>query len=130
MLLIVFWMIITFVTKYYELFIINNWSIILLSDIATLLGCLSIWLLYDFLDDKVQFKSYKVFSYGFFIFATHGIPILLLKKAESAFLVLNNEKLLILYFVNFLVITISAIFIGRFLKANFEKFYLFTTGNR
>ncbi|TGV03953.1 acyltransferase family protein [Flavivirga rizhaonensis] len=130
LLLLLLWISISTIAKYYELFIVNDWKIILLSDVGALLGCIAIWSLYDIIEDKIQFKSHEVFSYGFFIYATHGIPLLLLKKVETAFFILDDKKLFILYFINFLITTVFIILIAKFLKKTFPKFYFFTTGNR
>jgi Acyltransferase family len=116
-------------------FDINNqnnqlWYIVLISNITTIVGVISVWSLYDYLDNKFDFKYKEIYSYGFIIYATHGIPILLLKEATVAILHPSKWQLLGLYIFNFTITIITCLYFGKMLKKKLPRFYQFVTGNR
>lgn len=102
----------------------------LIKNLLILLGCLSCWLLYDVLDKKFNFKYKGIYAFGFFIYAVHGIPILILKKAVLSYFSLSQIQLIALYFFSFIFITIFCIVIAYLLKKYTPKLYYLSTGNR
>ena len=109
---------------------INLWYVNLISNITTIVGVISFWSLYDHLNNRFHFKNHEIFSYGFIIYATHGIPILLLKQAIISFLNPTKWQLLFYYILTFIIIILSCLFFGIIMKKFMPKLYSFTTGNR
>lgn len=106
------------------------WSLSLINHIMILWGCLTCWVIYDLLDKTYNFQYKKIYAYGFFLFATHGILIVLLTKAILSFFQLNSLGHLLLYILSFLFITTFCIGGGYVFKKIAPKFYYFSTGNR
>ena len=125
------WVVLEFLLLYFEVnFIGKSWVTKLITNLLIILGCLSCWSLYDILDDKYDFKYRKVYTYGFFIYATHGIPIIFFKKFVISKMGLTGYQLYFFYLFTFALITTLCIMLGVFTKKFLPKFYNFTTGNR
>nr|WP_299343586.1 acyltransferase family protein [Allomuricauda sp.] len=128
--LILIWIVSSAIAKYFELYYQEAWAIRLLADLSALIGCIAMWGLYDLMDKTRQFKFHDIFTYGFFIYATHGVPILFLKKIFDAFFDLTDYQLLLLYLVNFVITAAICLVFGYYLKKIAPRFYFFSTGNR
>jgi fucose 4-O-acetylase-like acetyltransferase len=129
--LVIFWFILSGVLIILELKYGNDiWQMNLLSKFTTIIGCLSIWTTYDFFDKKYKFEYKEVYSFGFFIYATHGIPILLLKKTFINIFEPTNLELLLFYSGSFIAVSWVCILIGKVVKKLVPNLYFFTTGNR
>jgi len=109
---------------------VKTWPIRLISNVATAIGVISVWSLYDYFDDRFHFQQHSVFSYGFIIYAMHGIPILYLKEALVKFFEPSKPMALVFYVVSFTSVILVCLFFGMMLKKLSPKIYLFTTGNR
>lgn len=125
------WIILSGFMLYLEAYFIEiSWVTKLIKNLLILLGCFSCWLLYDVLDKKFNFKYKSIYAFGFFIYAVHGIPILILKKAVLSYFSLSQIQLIALYFFSFIFITILCIVIAYLLKIYIPKLYYLSTGNR
>lgn len=108
----------------------NIWYFRLINNVNALIGCLGVWSIYDHLDKKVSFEYKKVYSYGFWVYAIHGIAILYFKDTIVKLLFLNNLQLLLLYFFTIFIFIVVTIYSGILVKKYFPKSYAFVTGNR
>ncbi len=131
LLLVVFWLILNIISLYNvkDPFIIKIVSRGL-NIFKDLVGCVSLWYLYDFLNFKKQWSNYKFYNYSFFIFAFHGIPTLILVKASIA---LSKENSLLLFMSYIIIISsmvIISILIGMGVKKMFPNLYNVLVGSR
>lgn len=108
----------------------KQWYFKLLSNITTLIGCVSMWSLYDHLDSRYSFKYHKVFAYGFIIYATHGIPILLLKEGFVSVFQPDGLISLLFYFASIALTILGCIFFGMLFKKMAPNLYSVVTGSR
>jgi hypothetical protein len=129
--LIFIWLVINLVSVY------NDKQNILLPDfvivfdfIRNLLGCFAFWGMYDFLNERKQWINFKFYNYSFFIFAFHGIPVLLFVKLSMALFKDDSLSLFIAYIVVAPVTIISSILIGTWLKIIFPNLYKVLVGSR
>ena len=97
--------------------------------IKDIVGCLAVWYMYDFFNQKEQWKNYSFYQYSFFIFAFHGIPTAILVKLSQVFK--NNEYLTFLAYVSIIILIVMiSIFTGNLIKRSMPQFYRLVTGNR
>ena len=106
------------------------WYFKLGSNLVTLLGCGAMLVLYDYLDNRYNFSYKKIFAYGFIIYATHGIPILLFKEAFVSIFKPNDWESLLFYFVSIITIVATCIGFGMIFRKISPTFYAVVTGNR
>jgi hypothetical protein len=92
-------------------------------------GLLFVWLLYDKLKlDKKNCYLKKYYSYSFFIFVMHGLPINMLERFEQKLWFINELGLL--YILNPIIIVTMCIITARFCQRNFNGVYKILTGHR
>lgn len=106
------------------------WYFRFINNLNALIGCLGVWLIYDHLDRKVNFEYKSIYSYGFWVYAIHGIAILYFKDTIVKLLFLSNLQLLFLYFFTIFIFFVVTIYLGVLFKKYFPKSYAFVTGNR
>ncbi|KQR91849.1 hypothetical protein ASG01_12650 [Chryseobacterium sp. Leaf180] len=94
-----------------------------------LVGCFSIWLLYDFFNSKKQWNNFDFYNRSFFIFAVHGIPTMIIVQLSKKFLV-NQYLLFAMFIITPIIVTLISIFIGSVLKSKTPKLYNIITGYR
>lgn len=108
----------------------NLWYNRFLNNITALIGCVSIWSLYDYFDDRMHFKRHNLFAFGFIVYACHGIPILLLKEMVAKVLNPSPWISFALYFATIAVVIVGCIGFGMLFRKLSPKFYALVTGNR
>lgn len=101
-----------------------------ISTLGILSGCIGLWLLYDLVDRKYPFLNKKIYSYSFFIFATHGILLVFLHKACIAYFQPNSLGLILLYFGSIALISVCCLAIGMLINSKIPALYSLITGNR
>lgn len=129
--LIILWVLLNLLSLYNDTTtILNNeiqWSLNIFKNI---IGCLAIWYLYDFLNQKVQWRSYNFYNYSFFIFAVHGIPTIILVKISQQLFNDNAVLLFISYLLIVPFIIILSIYSGKLLKKTFPNLFNILVGTR
>jgi peptidoglycan/LPS O-acetylase OafA/YrhL len=95
-----------------------------------LLGCFTVWYLYDFFNQKNQWKNYIFYNYSFFIFAFHGIPTLILIKISSVLSQGNPYYVFVGYLIIFISVLLTSIFVAKITNKLFPKAYKTLTGSR
>jgi surface polysaccharide O-acyltransferase-like enzyme len=118
------------IIKYQLVYGENVWPMRLWSNVTVLVLCASLWAVYDNFDARYGFRYREAFSYGFFVCSTHGIPILLFKKAFVVLFSPSKAGLLVFYFFTMVFITLLFWGLGMLLKRWTPGFYYFSTGNR
>lgn len=125
------WIILEFVLLFLEVnYIEKSWITKLMTNLLIILGCISCWSFYDVLDAKYDFKYNKIYTYGFFIYATHGIPIIFFKKFIISKMGFTGYQLFLFYLFTFALIASLCLLLGTLTKKILPKFYNFSTGNR
>jgi surface polysaccharide O-acyltransferase-like enzyme len=98
--------------------------------VKNLLGCFTIWYLYDFFNKKNQWKNYSYYKYSFFIFTFHGIPTVVLIKISSILTQENPYYLFLAYLNIFILVIVTAICIAKIINKLYPKTYKILTGSR
>lgn len=129
--LLSFWVFLNIVSLYSEkqVFLLDH-SIIGFDLVKNLLGCFTVWYLYDFFNQKNQWKNYSFYNYSFFIFAFHGIPTLILTKISSNLFSDHPIFLFVSYLSIVAFIVVFSIFIVRIFSKIFPVFYNVLVGSR
>ena len=131
LILLTCWFSILFLLVYLELYFdVNNIYFAFLKKIYIIIGCFSFWFLYDYLKPTFNLKFKNNYSYSFFIFSTHGIPLLFLKKIFTNLFELTNFQLILLYIFSFVFIYYTMTYLGVLLKKKTPKIYSIICGNR
>jgi heme exporter protein D len=86
--------------------------------------------LYDLCNQKFQYKNYNYYKYGFFIFAFHGIPTLVLVKVSSLLFQGNSFYLFLAYLAIIISMILISIFAAKRTKKIFPNFYNVLVGAR
>ena len=125
------WVVLEFTLLFLEVnYIEKSWITKLITNLLIVLGCISCWSFYDVLDDKYDFKYNKIYTFGFFIYATHGIPIIFFKKFIISKMGFTGYQLFLFYLFTFSFITTLCLIFGALTKKILPKLYNFSTGNR
>ncbi len=128
--LICLWFVFTIIVKYYENLGALSFVLNILKDVAILIGCISIWQSYDKLEFFNGLKDKSFLSQGFFLFATHGIPLLLINELVSKTIAPTGILSFTFYILNFVGITVLAVLAGTMIKKITPKLYSSLTGGR
>lgn len=95
------------------------------------LGCFTVWSLYDIYNkDKKQWINYRFYKYSFFIFAFHGVPLLLFKNILKHFIPNNTVFNFGSYITIFISIVALSILQAMLMEKFFNSSYKILTGNR
>lgn len=98
--------------------------------IKDFLGCIAVWLLYDLLNKKKQWKNYNYYSYSFFIFAFHGLPTLILVKISIVLFENNSFFLFLSYLTIPTIVLFVAIYLGKMINKTNPGIYNVLVGSR
>lgn len=98
--------------------------------IKNIIGGISVWYFYDFLNRKEQWENFKFYSYSFFIFAFHGIPTLIFVQVSIKFF--NNNPILlgVSYFLIVPFVILMCILIAKAAKKITPNLYAVFIGAR
>ena len=131
LLLIFVWLLLNVISLYNlrNSFIIES-MVQVFSILKDFIGCMAVWYLYDFLNQKTQWRNYEFYNYSFFIFAFHGIPTLILVKISSILFKDHSFLLFIAYLFIVPFIIILSIFIGTMTRKMFPYSYKILVGTR
>lgn len=125
------WVLLEFILLYFEVkYVEKSWVTKLLTNLLIILGSISCWSLYDVLDDRYDFKYKKIYTYGFFIYASHGIPIIFFKKFIISKMNFVGIEFFLFYIFTFFFISILCLTGAVLSKKFMPKIYNFSTGNR
>lgn len=108
-----------------DVFIVN-----MLNNLGIITGILSIWSLYDFLNQEYLIKYSALFGYSFFIFVFHEPLLTILIKGMFYILGKTDFSSLLIYIVAPLVAIGVSILVRYFLKRCTPRLYNFATGDR
>lgn len=130
-LMLMIWLALAALELYLRVFVaFDFWILSLINHIMVLWGCLTCWLGYDVLDRRYDFQYKPIYAYAFFLYATHGIVIVMLIQATLSLYELNSLGHLLLYVFSFLMTTSICLGCGYVFKRTVPKLYYLSTGNR
>lgn len=126
---LIIWLVLNSIYVYFDYLNYSNNFPKQLVFITNLLGCFGLWFAYDSI--KHRFDTEKAyFSYSFFIFAFHGIPILFFKKIMEKIEFENDFLFFVIYLTNFSIVCFLSLVAGMVIKRYYYKTYNVLTGNR
>lgn len=108
----------------------NYWILIVSKRINAFVGFFAIWCFYDFLNKKINFKNREIYSYTFFIFASHGIFIAYTTKLYTFYYENNVTLLLFFYFLIPLLTIALCIRVAKLIQTHSPFIYAILTGFR
>lgn len=98
--------------------------------VKALLGGIGLWYLYDIVYSKRPPKIYSWYGYSFFVYAFHGIPVLLITSFLARYTGDNFVKTHIAYFAAFIITMLLSLGVAFSTKKMLPKGYNILTGNR
>lgn len=127
---LILWLLIVLVTTLLLMFNQITFLLKALNNLGIVIGIISVWSLYDWLDQERIAKYSTLFSYSFFIFVIHE-PLLTIFKKGMFFLLAKTDFSSLLIYVIAPLITISVSVLLRYaLTKNAPQLYNLVTGGR
>jgi surface polysaccharide O-acyltransferase-like enzyme len=127
---LVSWLLVVLLTSYWLTFEPTFFALSVLNNLGILLGIMSVWSLYDYVDHKLIAKYSVFFGYSFFIFVFHEPLLTILIKGMFFLLGKTNLSSLLIYVIAPLIAIGISMFLRYVLRRSTPRLYDFATGGR